>query len=134
MDQWSASEFHAIYTQGKAKDNKTTRISLLNMSVSSAEVWNSLIYEISQTLEDDDLESLLFDGIISVGGLIESWPLSLLAFKSGNLEELFVRCLKDFREENRTSLIDMAARICELSTRLKRLEVRWTQTNAAVGE
>ena len=87
MDQWDPRDFH-LARRDLNGDAKTTTVELGDIRVSSSEVWNGLIYEISETIDDDCLEELKIANIFDVNGTIESWPLSIIETKSSNLKIL----------------------------------------------
>ena len=78
MDQWDPRDLHMQNRDYNGR-NQITKVELGHIEgpfiVSSGEVWNSLIYEISDTLEDERLEELVIQYINSVNGTIEAWPL-----------------------------------------------------------
>ena len=54
---------------------------------SFGEVWNGLIFEIGETIDDGGLEELIFRDIHDIGdnGSIEAWPLSIFSHQCTNL-------------------------------------------------
>jgi len=87
MEQWSSTIFHKLNEQAN-EGNKTTTVELDGIHVSSGDVWNGLIFEISETVEENGLKELRFKSITGMGdGEIEPWPMTLLEPKSINLEK-----------------------------------------------
>ena len=84
MDQWSPIDFHLINNDLNTR-NPTTKVNLSDIDVSSAEVFNQLVYEIAETVAEDGLTELTLDTIDDFNGTIEPWPMTLLEHKSANL-------------------------------------------------
>ena len=134
MDQWDPRDFH-LANRDLNGDAKTTTVKLGGIEVSSSEVWNGLIYEISETIDDDCLEELKIANISDVNGTIESWPLSIIETKSSNLKILTLSCLyESLGRENLECLVETASHICAISTCLSQLTVRSTNTEKEVGD
>ena len=135
MDQWDPRDFH-LARRDLNGDAKTTTVELGGyFVVSSSEVWNGLIYEISETIDDDCLEELNIADIYDVNGTIESWPLSIIETKSSNLKILSLSFLHEtLGRENRECLVEMASHICAISTCLSQLTVREIFTEKEVGD
>ena len=134
MDQWDPRDFH-LANRDLNGDAKTTTVELGRITFSSSEVWNGLIYEISETIDDDCLEELTIENIVDVNGTIESWPLSIIETKSSNLKILTLDYLPEsLGRENLECLVETASHICAISTCLSQLTVREIFTEKEVGD
>ena len=83
---WTPKDF--VYTYWLThKKAKTTKVELSGIfHVSSGEVFNGIVNEISENIGEDGLTEIRLRGIIGLGGdKIESWPLSLLSVASASL-------------------------------------------------
>ena len=73
MDRLDPNDFH-MANRNTNGDNKTSKVYLQN--------WNSLIKEISETIDDCGLQEHSFENFINVNGIVERYSLSLIELKS----------------------------------------------------
>ena len=99
---------------------------------SSAEVLNSLLDELSLTIDPiNGLKKFTIEGFVE-GNALAEWPLNQLLMKSPHLEELMIAGLGTIAA-NRSQLVEFIGKVATNSTCLHKLYIECTWSTAEVG-